>query len=80
MSRTYRKHEGSPGRRRRISARAVRRNPPDLRLLSKALLMQAADEAAAASTPSATPPANAQPPDDAGSGHPGMTGHPGDRS
>lgn len=47
MSRTYRKQPGGAGRNRRINARAVRRNPPDLRLLSKALLMQAADEAAA---------------------------------
>lgn len=59
MSRTYRKHEGGAGRQRRISARAVRRNPPDLRLLSKALLMQAADEAAAAKKP-ATPPTSEQ--------------------
>ncbi|TQN41692.1 hypothetical protein FHU33_1069 [Blastococcus colisei] len=48
MSRTYRNSKQGDDRRRRVNARAVRRNPPDLRTLAKALLMQAADEAAAA--------------------------------
>lgn len=48
MSRTYRNTNQGGDRRRRINARAVRRNPPDLHTLAKALLMQAADEAAAA--------------------------------
>jgi len=51
MSRTYRNSkDGGRNQRRQINARAIRRNPPDLRLLSRALLMQAADEAAAAAT------------------------------
>jgi hypothetical protein len=53
MSRTYKDSQGNKGagRDRRLSVRAVRRDPPDLRKLSQALiqlaLAQAADEAAA---------------------------------
>lgn len=57
MSRTYRNNKrGGQGRGRQISARAIRRTPPDLRLLAQALLMQAADEAAAAAAETASPP------------------------
>ena len=52
MSRTYKDSQRKGyGQQRRISVRAVRRNPPDLRKLSRALIQlameQAADEAAA---------------------------------
>ncbi|HEX8080084.1 MAG TPA: hypothetical protein VF557_07740 [Jatrophihabitans sp.] len=51
MSRTYKdspngKRRG-PGRQRNISVRAVRRDPPDLRKLSRALISLATAEAAA---------------------------------
>ena len=51
MSRTYKdspkgKRRG-PGRQRNISVRAVRRDPPDLRKLSRALITLAMAEAAA---------------------------------
>lgn len=54
MSRTYKdspnaKHtRPRTGRRRDISVRAVRRDPPDLRKLSRALIAQATAEAEAA--------------------------------
>jgi hypothetical protein len=65
MSRTYKdspngKRRG-PGRQRNISVRAVRRDPPDLRKLSRALITLATAEAAAeaeADQPKATPPAD----------------------
>jgi hypothetical protein len=51
MSRTYKDSPKGGGRQRHISVRAVRRNPPDLRKLSRALIAlamaQAASEAAA---------------------------------
>ena len=47
MSRTY-KDSGKRGyHQRRISVRAVRRNPPDLRKLSRALIQLAIEQAAA---------------------------------
>lgn len=51
MSKTNRKNVGGRSRAHDISVRAVRRDPPDLRKLSRALIrlamQQAADEAAA---------------------------------
>lgn len=41
MSRTRRNIKGGGGRRRNISVRAVRRDPPDLRRLSRALVQLA---------------------------------------
>lgn len=69
MSRTHKdspngKNRG-PGRQRNISVRAVRRDPPDLRKLSRALITLATAEAAAAAEaepaadrPEATSPAD----------------------
>jgi hypothetical protein len=66
MSRTYKdspnaKHSRPRGRRRDISVRAVRREPPDLRKLSRALISLAMAEAEAAEGESAAPP-TAEPP------------------
>ena len=47
MSRTRRKHDKGHGHLRRISVRAVRRNPPDVKKLSRALIQLAIAEAAA---------------------------------
>ena len=51
MARTKRNNEQRRGRQRNISVRAVRRDPPDLRRLGRAVLQlameQAASEAAA---------------------------------
>ncbi len=62
MSRTYkdsRKVTGH-GRERRISVRAVRRDPPDLRKLSRALIQLAMEQAAAEAAAAAddTKPSN----------------------
>lgn len=45
MTRTHRGNNGK--RRRRISVRAVRRNPPDVTKLSRALVLEALQQAAA---------------------------------
>ncbi len=47
MSRTYKDSAKGGGRERHISVRAVRRNPPDLRKLSRALIALAMAQAAA---------------------------------
>jgi hypothetical protein len=47
MSRTYKDMPGGDGRRRRLSVRAVRRDPPDLRKLGRALIRLAMEQAAA---------------------------------
>jgi hypothetical protein len=47
MSRTYKDAPHRKGRERLISVRAVRRNPPDLRKLSRALIQLAMAQAAA---------------------------------
>jgi hypothetical protein len=48
MSRTYKDSQRKGGgRERRISVRAVRRNPPDLRKLSRAVIALAMEQAAA---------------------------------
>ncbi len=47
MSRTHKDSKNYKGRDRHISVRAVRRNPPDLRKLSRALIELAMAEAAA---------------------------------
>ncbi len=67
MSKTRRTSNTGPGRQRRISVRAVRRDPPDLRRLSRALIQmamaQAEAEAAAqaeADTKAAAPPPDAE--------------------
>lgn len=67
MSKPRRSSNIGPGRQRRISVRAVRRNPPDLRRLSRALIQmamaQAEAEAAAqaeADTKAAAPPPDAE--------------------
>ena len=78
MSRTYKdspnkkssRSKGSRARQRNISVRAVRRDPPDLRKLSRALiaLAVAQDEAEAAAggpaTDSAESPQSAKEPED----------------
>jgi hypothetical protein len=68
MSRTYKdspnaKHTRPPGRRRDISVRAVRREPPDTRKLSRALIALAMAEADAsqAQDPAAPPPVTDRP-------------------
>lgn len=47
MSRTHKDSPHRKGRERHISVRAVRRNPPDLRKLSRALIQHAMEQAAA---------------------------------
>jgi hypothetical protein len=47
MSRTYKDSPHRKGRERHISVRAVRRNPPDARKLSRAAIQMAMEEAAA---------------------------------
>ncbi len=47
MSRTRKNNKGRGGRQRHISVRAVRRNPPDLRKLSRALIQLAVTQAEA---------------------------------
>ena len=48
MSKANRKiNKGGAGRQRHISVRAVRRNPPDLRKLSRAVIQLAMEQAAA---------------------------------
>jgi hypothetical protein len=47
MSRTKKDSRGRGGRERHISVRAVRRNPPDLRKLPRALIQLAMAQAAA---------------------------------
>lgn len=47
MSRTYKDSPKGGSRQRHISVRAVRRNPPDLQKLSRALIQLAMEEAAA---------------------------------
>lgn len=47
MSRTYKDSAKGGGRQRHISVRAVRRSPPDLRKLSRALIALAMAQAAA---------------------------------
>jgi hypothetical protein len=47
MSRTYKDSPHRKGRERHISVRAVRRNPPDVRKLSRALIELAMEQAAA---------------------------------
>ena len=47
MSKTNRKITKGRGRERHISVRAVRRNPPDLRKLSRAVIQLAMEQAAA---------------------------------
>jgi hypothetical protein len=48
MSKAHRKSTtGRAGRERHISVRAVRRNPPDLRKLSRAVIQLAMEQAAA---------------------------------
>jgi hypothetical protein len=59
MSRTFKdspngKHRG-PGKQRNISVRAVRRDPPDLRKLSRALIQLAIAEAEAQTQQTAEP-------------------------
>lgn len=68
MSRTYKDSPNAkqtrPGTRRRrdISVRAVRRDPPDIRKLSRALITLALAEAAAKESPAAEPEGAAAPP------------------
>jgi hypothetical protein len=74
MSRTYKdspkgKRSG-PGRQRNISVRAVRRDPPDLRKLSRALISLAMAEAAAEAQAKADEP-NAAHSAEPGSASPG---------
>lgn len=81
MSRTYKdspkgKRRG-PGRQRNISVRAVRRDPPDLKKLSRALISLAMAEAAAEAQAPADQVNGGQPtaepdqalPDDSGDDH-----------
>ena len=68
MSRTYKdspnaKHTRPPrGRRRDISVRAVRRDPPDVRKLSRALISLAMAEAEAAAELDPAAPTTPEPP------------------
>lgn len=55
MSRTYRKTGKAGDQERHISVRAVRRHPPDLRKLSRALIELAIAEAAAEALASSVP-------------------------
>jgi hypothetical protein len=70
MSRTYKDSRKGSGYERRISVRAIRRNPPDLRKLSRALIQlameQAAAEAAAAAEADTTTGDHTEPPDKSG--------------
>lgn len=69
MTRTYKASRSGKGkaRERKLSVRAVRRDPPDLRKLSRALIelamAQAADEAAAKQQAEPTPPRGEEPAD-----------------
>lgn len=66
MTRTQRGNKGKPPR--RISVRAVRRNPPDISKLSRALMLEALKQAAAeaAAEQQATAKGSATPASDEG--------------
>lgn len=72
MSRTYKDSRKGSGRERHISVRAVRRNPPDLRRLSRALiaLAMAQADADARAEAAAAETANKQPSDETPSAPP----------
>jgi hypothetical protein len=57
MSRTHKDAPHRKGRQRNISVRAVRRDPPDLRKLSRALIQLAMEQAAAEAAAEADKPA-----------------------
>lgn len=78
MSRTYKdspkgKRSG-PGRQRNISVRAVRRDPPDLKKLSRALISLAMAEAAAEAQAAADQANAGQPPAEPDRALPGDSG------